>query len=399
MVSKFKEFQGGVERHIDDLVAELRHRGVIVQFFTSEDVLEAGGAVFDSRASGAANQLASGQQLLWNVNARSSFAKSVSDFMPDIVHYHSIYHQLSPSLLGVFKGPQIMTLHDYKLAAPCYTLFRDGEICTECVGKAFATPAIQHRCVGQSSAASFLCSVESLLHRRRYEKEVDLFIVPSKYSLEIMAKAGINKSDLIIVPWGVKQEARTAEVAVSRNPGKVVLFVGRLHVTKGLGIVLDAWRGRRKDLDLKLVIAGAGAMEPEVQDLAAEDSTVVYLGLVDPDSIPSLLRNSDLTLVPSLFPETMGLSALESLVQGTPIISSGRGALGELRGAGVIQLRDMQPSTLMDAIDSLFDDEDAIGQERQRLAQRDLSLYTKGRMVTSIMDQYTMLLKVHSRSV
>jgi glycosyltransferase involved in cell wall biosynthesis len=375
---------------------------VLVEFFTSEDVTAAAGSVFDAGDRHDKSKIASAQKLLWNGQARRSFARAVEEFKPDVVHYHSIYHQLSPSLLGVFTGPQIMTLHDYKLAAPCYTLVRDGQICTECVGKTFATPAVKYRCVKDSAAASFLCSAESLFHRRRYEQQIDRFIVPSNYSFSVMVQAGLDPAALAVVPWGVQQNALPArperpEPELPTEPGlRKIIFVGRLHITKGVEVILEAWRQRTPNARLRLVIAGEGALVPEVQKMAAEDSSVHYLGMVDPADIPALLRDADLMVMPSLSPETMGLSALESLVQGTPILASTRGALGDLAGAGVIQVDDMHPEAWAQALDALFTEENLIDQVRRDLAGRDLSTYTQERMVTSLHDHYLQVIRLHS---
>lgn len=392
MVSKFRKFQGGVESHLFDLSRELRERGVEVQSFTSEDVEDSGGSVFSAHPNSVGEKFQAARNLLWNPNARSQFQLAIRDFAPDIIHYHSIYHQLSPSLLGVFNGPQIMTLHDYKIAAPCYTLYRHGEVCTDCVGTKFSLPSIRHKCISGNTAASVLCSVESVLHGRRYKAEIGAFIVPSQYSLGIMKRAGIPEESIKVIPWGVQQRLNlsASEVAKPKAP-YVVTYVGRLHMTKGVQLVLSAWRARDRSLDLRLVIAGAGEMEEDVLKLVAEDSAVEFRGLVSQTEVTELLKRSDLSLVPSLFPETMGLSALESLTLRTPIVSSGRGALGDLRGAGVIELRAASPSELASIFSNLFGGEKKIDELTRDLAARDLSIYSPRRMVDAIQGEYRTL--------
>jgi hypothetical protein len=55
----------------------------------------------------------------------------------DVAHLHNVYHQLSPSLLAPLRAaavPVVMTVHDYKLVCPVYTLTSHGQMCERCVG-------------------------------------------------------------------------------------------------------------------------------------------------------------------------------------------------------------------------------------------------------------------------
>ncbi|HEX6791981.1 MAG TPA: glycosyltransferase, partial [Candidatus Krumholzibacteria bacterium] len=56
---------------------------------------------------------------------------------PDVAHLHNIYHQLTPSIierLAARRIPVVMTLHDYKLVCPSYTMFARGAPCYRCRG-------------------------------------------------------------------------------------------------------------------------------------------------------------------------------------------------------------------------------------------------------------------------
>ncbi len=382
MVSKFRRFLGGVERHVTELTAELSDRGHDVQLFASEDVAEAGGHVF-AAADGGLDRIRSAGALLWNASARRALRDVVADFAPDIVHLHSIYHQLSPSVLGVFDGPTVMTLHDFKLAAPCYSLYRDGEVCMDCVGRRVTTPAIKYRCIRDSRLASTLCTVEDLLFRRRYVAAVNLFIVPSTYSQRVMMTAGIAESSIRVIPWGTDSAGLRF---VDRSPN-TVLFAGRLHPTKGLLLLLEAWHRLPQDHGLTLRIAGSGELQTLVEEAASADSSVKYLGLMTPDEVQAELQAATIAIAPSLVPETMGLSALEALRAGTPLVTTGRGALVDLVGPGVWTLPAADSESLFDAIDHLMLRGEA-GRYRSELAERDLSAYSSRNMVDRIEDVY-----------
>lgn len=67
---------------------------------------------------------------------------------PEIVHFHNIYHQLTPALIKVardFGCKTVLTAHDYKIMCPSYSMLRDGKVCDACVtGSVFN--AFRYRC-------------------------------------------------------------------------------------------------------------------------------------------------------------------------------------------------------------------------------------------------------------
>lgn len=386
LVSKFQTFQGGVEKHIQDLTAGLRNKGYEVDFFGSEDVEAAGGTVFRRDAQGVSGKLASARSALWNSSARSLLKDQVERFQPDLIHYHSIYHQLSPSVLGVFSGPTVMTLHDYKLAAPCYTLYRDGEVCRECVGSEIALPSLKHGCIGNSVVQGSMCIAESMLFRRRYEQNINRFIVPSQFVRGVMIDAGLPDEKLAVVPWGLEVGPSGARSQVQRSKPKVV-FAGRLHVSKGIEPVLEAWQRARLGAVADLVIAGSGELQEEVLSAAVSDASISYLGMLTPSAASELIADADLILITTLAPETMGLTALEAILRGVPILTSGRGALADLAGHGVTELGSMDAGEIANQLTKLLSP-GQLEAQRAALAGRDLSMYTLDAMLERILTEY-----------
>ncbi|MDP9903651.1 glycosyltransferase family 4 protein [Arthrobacter bambusae] len=398
MVSKYREFHGGVESHILDLIAGLSELGHRVELFSSEDVPGDG---FDARARGLAAKVRSVGSLFWNSAAREALAAAIEKFEPDLVHYHSIYHQLSPSVLDISSVPSIMTLHDYKLVAPCYSLYRDSQICTDCVGRKFALPAVLNRCVKGSAIASVVCAAEQVIYKSRYIDSVDRFIVPSSFLRQMLVESGIPEERMTVVPWGVPANSPET-VLVSESPAngsKFVLYAGRLHESKGLGQLLDAWTGLVTKEDYKLIVVGGGSLEPSVRAAVASDPSVEYLGVIDRGHLLDLVSMAEATVMPSIVPETMGLSALESLVRGTPALLTGRGALSELSGAGTVDIDpDALVESLAEALSRIVRDPSFLAAKRAELAKRDLSMYTRDAMVGRIVDIYKSTLLASSGS-
>lgn len=392
-ISKFRSIIGGVETHLHDLIDELNLRGVETCLLTSEDLNEPPGRGFTATPRGLRETANSARSLLWNQRSRKAVRQKIQEFRPDVVHYQSISHQLSPSVLGLFDGPTVMTAHDYKLSAPCYTLVRDGELCTLCVGKVVPLNALRYRCVKGSLAGSALCVAEASVFGDRYSRSVDFFIVPSTYSASILSRSGVSSDSIRVVPWGVgtADEEIEGNTTPRQHPPKreTALYVGRLHPTKGVDVLVSAWRNFSWTSHKPVLrIAGDGELRREVEKASANDESIEYLGFVSRARVHKLLREASFLLMPSRAPETMGLSALEALAAGCPVLLSGRGALADLAGPGVRVVDDLDPQSWRDAVERITGDPIALNSLSDGARTRDLSSLSVGAMTDRILAVY-----------
>jgi glycosyltransferase involved in cell wall biosynthesis len=120
-----------------------------------------------------------------------------------------------------------------------------------------------------------------------------------------------------------------AQFPFSDSGGKYLLFFGRIHPEKGVHEAIQVARR----VKMKLLIAGI------VQDQAyferfvepyLDGTTVEYLGAIGPDRRPALLGQALALLHLVSFNEPFGLSVVESMACGTPVIAFGRGSMPEI---------------------------------------------------------------------
>jgi glycosyltransferase involved in cell wall biosynthesis len=162
---------------------------------------------------------------------------------------------------------------------------------------------------------------------------------------EVLA-AGIPRERVHFLPNAIDMSrfrpASDAERLVLRQPldvpaaAVVCLFVGRLSREKGLMDLMEAWRVVQDPAGVRpsvLVVAGPDMdghpwnVGPAAREFAARhglSSSVRFLGSIDP--VDPLLRAADLLIQPSHF-EALGLSAIEALASGVPVIASAVGGL------------------------------------------------------------------------
>jgi glycosyltransferase involved in cell wall biosynthesis len=120
----------------------------------------------------------------------------------------------------------------------------------------------------------------------------------------------------------------------SATPGQYLLFLGRIHPHKGTHLAIEVARAA----GLPLVIAGVvqdgdyfrAAVEPHV-----DGTSIRYVGPVQPAERDGLLGGALALLHLIGFAEPFGLSVVESLATGTPVIAFGLGSMPEIVTAGV----------------------------------------------------------------
>ena len=111
--------------------------------------------------------------------------------------------------------------------------------------------------------------------------------------------------------------------------GPYLLFLGRIHPDKGTHRAIDVARRCR----LPLVIAGIVQDQDYFRDVIephVDGRSVTYLGPVGPEQRDRLLGGAKALLHLIDFPEPFGLSVVESLATGTPVIATPLGSMPEL---------------------------------------------------------------------
>ncbi len=142
-------------------------------------------------------------------------------------------------------------------------------------------------------------------------RKLDLIISPSKVTADQLRQYG---NDSRIVHVGVNLNRFVYET----EKDDYYLFIGRLTVDKGVLEFLEAAEGLPGK---KFKVAGTGPLRKTVEQLAAKNENVEYLGYVTEEEKIELLRKARLLIVPSRA-ETFGLVYIEAMASGTPVIGS-----------------------------------------------------------------------------
>ncbi|WP_181708666.1 glycosyltransferase [Chthonobacter rhizosphaerae] len=107
-------------------------------------------------------------------------------------------------------------------------------------------------------------------------------------------------------------------------------YVGRLERDKGILQLLEMADRLRQRSEIRLVIAGAGALATEVRQFAQERTWVDYVGYIQPSLIAGVYQELDILAVPSLWPENFSGSLVQALGNGVPALGFDIGGTPEI---------------------------------------------------------------------
>jgi glycosyltransferase involved in cell wall biosynthesis len=139
-----------------------------------------------------------------------------------------------------------------------------------------------------------------------------------------------------------------------------VLLLGTLEARKNVGVILDAFttladRGSTARLRM------AGSATPDAADWLARATQeplarcVEYVGYVTDDQRERLYSGARALVLPSL-DEGFGLTALEAMSAGVPVLASNRGSLPDVVGTGGLLLEPSDAEAWASAIDRVTTD-------------------------------------------
>jgi len=124
------------------------------------------------------------------------------------------------------------------------------------------------------------------------------------------------------------------EFTFNDSPEDYLLFFGRIHPDKGAKEAIEIAKGAGRKLIMAGIIQDEDYYEREVEPHLDGDN-ITYVGSVGPVERDNLLRKAHALLHPIGFDEPFGLSVVEAMACGTPVIAFNRGSMPELIQSGV----------------------------------------------------------------
>lgn len=182
--------------------------------------------------------------------------------------------------------------------------------------------------------------------RRAYADSTRIFLASPSVRDRLAAEGIVNTE---LAPLGVDLGMFSPPEA--GKPGTAtLLFAGRLSEEKGLSDVLTCYGLLRGSLDAALVVVGDGLLRSKVEQAAARDPRIRYAGYLAPEDL-AREYGAATVLVSGAPAETLGLTFLEALACGTPVVGmSGSGLIDSLPPDVVSAVPRRDPELLAEAV-------------------------------------------------
>ena len=190
-------------------------------------------------------------------------------------------------------------------------------------------------------------------------RTADLILCPTQATADDLADLGFDATRIRIVPWGVEPIAVSAtDVDRIRDrldlPDRFVLFVGTIEPRKNLPRLAEAVA--KLGDTMPLVVAGAAGWG-DVDVPAGAD--VRFVGFVPHGDLPALYAAATVFAYPSL-QEGFGMPILESMVAGTPVVTSRGGATEEAAGGAAVLVDPSDPVSIAAGVTEAIADRDRL---------------------------------------
>ena len=141
-------------------------------------------------------------------------------------------------------------------------------------------------------------------------------------------------------------------------PDNFILNVGTIETRKNLNAIVQAIPIMKNDLPI--VVVGRKTkyfnfLKVQMKKLKIDPSRIIFLKNVSIEELPSIYKLADLFIYPSLF-EGFGIPIIESLISGTPVITSKNGCFSEAGGPDSLYINPLDYEELAHSIDNLLID-------------------------------------------
>ncbi len=184
------------------------------------------------------------------------------------------------------------------------------------------------------------------------EQRADALIVATDSAHENIVDKRRARGRTHLVPFGVDTSAFTPRPFPPGDPA--ILFLAALTERKGIGVLLDAFEiVAERCPTARLIVAGDGERRADVEQRARASrfaGRITLAGRVAREAVADWIARSTLFCLPSLR-EPYGMSAIEAMSAGRPVVVSRAGGLGELvEEGGGRRVPPGDPRALADAL-------------------------------------------------
>ena len=273
---------------------------------------------------------------VWSRRWHREFRALLQKMRPDVVHIHNFFPRISPAIYYACRRegvPVVQTLHNYRLICAGAELYRDGKVCEECLDHSVLR-GVRYGCYQGSKLGTAVLTLMVDVHRRArtWSNMVDCYIALTEFSRRKLIAGGLPADRIRVKPNFVLPDP-----GAKSGRGEYALFVGRLVQSKGVSMLLEAW----KQLPTTpLHVVGDGPCRQQIESAQKPGAlpSLTYRGQLPRAETLHAMKNARFLIFPSEWYEGFPVTIAEAFACGVPVVGSRLGAMQEIISDGVTGL-------------------------------------------------------------
>ena len=259
----------------------------------------------------------------FSFRAYRDIKKLIKEHNIDIVHVHNTLPLISYSVYYAAKKSGcclVQTIHNFRLICPNGLLFREGQICQNCLDKGLFS-SVRHGCYRNSKIQTLTVAFSLKLHRLLHTFHMpDAYITMTEFNKQMLSS--IIPADKFFFKANYLEKENLPDVTADLPKKPYFVYASRVETVKGIFVVLEAFKELK---DEHIVIIGNGPEDEQVAAYIAEHhmTNVTLAGFQPHEKTVAYLQHAKATIFPSLLYEGgFPLTIIESFSVSTPVIVS-----------------------------------------------------------------------------
>jgi len=317
----------------------------------------------------------------------------------DIIHIHSLSN---PTLLNeLFKlRPVVRSMHEPRIVCPGQGKFwRNSErICDKPFGLHCIYNTYKEGCCNRHPKRLLKAYKNVLFETSTGNISYKAIMVMSNYMLEEAMKVGFDSNKILMNPYFTpfvkENELITQEFLLKKS----LLYVGRLSRTKGVHYMIEMGINLlNKGYDIQIDIVGDGEDKEFFKSLIPIEfkDSFIFHGWKSRNEVDQIMKACYLLIFPSIYPEAFGISGIEAMMRGKPVVGFDVGGvstwLKNEESGFLVPVKDLD--TLTKKTIFLLNDTETYTQMSKKARELALSEFSADKHMNKLMDIYKNTLK------
>ena len=252
----------------------------------------------------------------------------------DIIHIHSVSNKNLVKFC-LDNKPVIRSMHEPRMFCPGRQKFllKSETICQKPFGLHCCIQAYTEKCQDSRIPVEVFKSYSNVKFEINYAaKKYKHIVAMSDYIKKEAVLAGIPEKNIIVNPYFTPIVEEFDKEVYNKETIKHIVFVGRLHPSKGVHTLIRSLKNILKNQNNVLLdIIGDGLFKNEILSLISSENIppdkVIFHGWLAHSDTIQKIKEAYLVVFPSIYPEAFGIVGIEAMMYSKPVVAFDAGGV------------------------------------------------------------------------